>query len=388
MVSHTGELGGAEIALLRLAGAIDRDAFELTACLFAGGPLERGLVALGIRVRRIDGEGLERRTRTEARSARTMLRSIPASQRLVRRLHTVIAQEHADLVVANSLKAAMMTAFAAPIARRPWVWHLHDRITPDYLPVALATCLRGIALIGPRRVVANSRATAATLRTLHKGGIVVAYPGIVGSEFDVPRPAGHDGAIGMVGRISATKGQREFLDAVEVLMAAGRRETYRIIGAALFEDGQFERGLREYAQSVPELREVEWTGWQEDVISQLRLLRLLVHASPVPEPFGQVVIEAMAAGVPVVAAQAGGIPEIVAPDGVMTRVAPGVARGVCGLLVRPGDSQALATAIGWALDHPEVMCAGAERARTLTHSRFAIEETARIVETVWREASM
>lgn len=385
-MSHTAELGGAEIALLRLADAIDRDAFELIACLCAGGPFERELIARGIRVCRMEAEGLERRTRADARSAWTMLRSIPTTQRLARRLRTVIARERADLVVANSLKAAIMTAIAAPMARRPWVWHLHDRLTSDYLPLPLAGCLRAIALIGPRRIVANSRATAATVRSLRRGGVVVAYPGIVGSGFDVPGADGHDGAIGMVGRISATKGQREFLDAIRVLAARGRRQTYRIIGAALFEDGPFEQRLREHAQRFPELRAVEWTGWQQDVNSQLRRLRLLVHASPLPEPFGQVVVEAMAAGVPVVAAHAGGIPEIVAPDGVMTVIAPGVTRGTCGLLVRPGDPRALADAIGWALDNSETMSAGAERARRLARGRFTIEETARIVEEAWRHA--
>ena len=44
-------------------------------------------------------------------------------------------------------------------------------------------------------------------------------------------------------------------------------------------------------------------------------LSVLVHASPVPEPFGQVVVEGMARGVPVVATRAGGIPEILEPTG-------------------------------------------------------------------------
>jgi glycosyltransferase involved in cell wall biosynthesis len=59
---------------------------------------------------------------------------------------------------------------------------------------------------------------------------------------------------------------------------------------------------------------------------------VLVHSSTVPEPFGQVVVEGMAAGLPVVAAAAGGPLEIVRD-------------GVDGLLYRPGDVEALAAAL-------------------------------------------
>ena len=41
---------------------------------------------------------------------------------------------------------------------------------------------------------------------------------------------------------------------------------------------------------------------------------VFVHASVVPEPFGQVILEAMAAGVPVAAAAGGGASEIAADD--------------------------------------------------------------------------
>ena len=48
---------------------------------------------------------------------------------------------------------------------------------------------------------------------------------------------------------------------------------------------------------------------------------MLVHASVVPEPFGQVVAQGMAAGVPVVAADAGGPAEMI-DDGVNGFVVP------------------------------------------------------------------
>src|ERR1700704_3441600 len=65
---------------------------------------------------------------------------------------------------------------------------------------------------------------------------------------------------------------------------------------------------------------------------QLERLDILVHASIIPEPFGQVVIEGMAAGLPVVAAGAGGPAEVIED-------------GVTGILYPPGDVGALASAL-------------------------------------------
>ena len=78
---------------------------------------------------------------------------------------------------------------------------------------------------------------------------------------------------------------------------------------------------------------VVFRGFREDVWAELSLIHLLVHCSLIPEPFGQVVVEGMAAGVPVIAADAGGPAEI-------------ITHNVNGMLTAPGDVVALAAAMG------------------------------------------
>ena len=73
------------------------------------------------------------------------------------------------------------------------------------------------------------------------------------------------------------------------------------------------------------------SDYDPDPVAELDAMTVAVHASPVPEPYGQVVAEAMARGVPVVATDAGGVPEIVTGG-----PAP------VGWLVPPGDVDALA----------------------------------------------
>jgi glycosyltransferase involved in cell wall biosynthesis len=84
---------------------------------------------------------------------------------------------------------------------------------------------------------------------------------------------------------------------------------------------------------------VEFRGFREDVAGELARLDILVHASLIPEPFGQVVVEGMAAGLPVVAPRAGGPSEVIEHD-------------VTGLLYEPGDARALASCIGDLADDP------------------------------------
>ena len=77
---------------------------------------------------------------------------------------------------------------------------------------------------------------------------------------------------------------------------------------------------------------VVFRGFREDVWAELSQIHLLVHCSLIPEPFGQVVVEGMAAGVPVIAADAGGPAEI-------------ITHNVDGILTAPGDVAALAAAM-------------------------------------------
>ena len=96
-----------------------------------------------------------------------------------------------------------------------------------------------------------------------------------------------------------------------------------------------------------------------------------MHCSVRPEPFGQVVLEGMAAGVPVIAAAAGGPTELVTD-------------GVDGILTTPGDAAELAGALRRLVDEPELraMLAAAARERS---GEFTPERTAARLLEVYRQ---
>lgn len=385
LLDHTGLEGGAELALLRTAEVLQADgAFDMRVLLFADGPLVSRLTTAGIStaVLRLD-DGVATTSRDQVLAG--LLRSAGGFVGFVPRLVRAIRQSGADLVVANSLKSAVFAFVAAPLAGRRWAWHLHDRLAFDYLPAPLVTAMRLIGLLGPRAIVANSYATRATLPARARRKTVIAHPGLSPQEFEQAEEVGESAVVGIIGRVSPTKGQREFLQAAAIVSVGHPSVRFCVIGGALFGEDDYEAELRGLAARLGIGDRVEFTGWVSDAPSRLRRLTLLVHASPVPEPFGQVIVEAMAAGVPVVATAAGGVPEILDPQGPPSHAAWRTT--ATGVLVRPGDTAGLAQAISQVLDDPDAASNRARAARSEALRRFTIAGTAAVVSRAWTAAT-
>lgn len=377
VVDHTAALGGAELALLRLLDALPGD-IRPAVMLFADGPLADAVRERGVPVTVVAlPAGLTAVDRHTAGGSRLGLlvraaRTVPHVLRVARELR----RRDADVVHTTSLKADLIGGIAARLARTPLVWHVHDRIAADYLPGGLVTLVRTLARGLPDRVVVNSEATAATLPDV---AATIAYPGFSPDQVG-PGPADRTRpvppVVGLLGRISPTKGQREFVRAAVAVHAAVPQARFRIIGAALFAEADYEREVRDECRRLGLDEVVEFTGFVADPAAALDGLTVCVHTSPTPEPFGQVVVEAMIRGVPVVATSGGGVDEIVAPPG-----------PPLGWLVPPGDTDALAAAVIEALTHPGEAQARAERAWASAIRRFPVAETARRISGVWRSVA-
>lgn len=383
IVSHTAEVGGGETALLRLVDAMGDTRFDISVITFEEGELNELLKRRGIPVETIALGTLNSVSRHEATALASRGNALQAVG-FVPRLARAIRRQHPDLLVANTLKAALAVSAVAPLVATPWVWHLHDRLSTDYLGSRTSAVLRTIAQRLPRCVIVNSASTLATLGRIDSRRAKIAYPGLGAAAFE---PADASGTvIGILGRISETKGQLEFARAAAEVLRSHPDARFSVIGSAMFRDGAYEDQLREFVGSAHFGGRLELAGWSHEPGVALRRLSMLVHASPVPEPFGQVIVEAMAAGVPVIATDAGGVPEIVDPKNSAVEIADGVARAEFGLLVRPRDSRSLASAIKWALDRPEDMTSMAARARTSAMTRFTIEGTCDVVEQAWTDS--
>lgn len=336
-LDHVAQLSGGEIALLRLLPHLDR--VDAHVILAENGPLVARLHQASISV-----EVRELAPRTQAlRKERIHRGGVPwravADVALyVLRLTRHLRRLRPDLVHTNSLKAGVYGSLAGRLAGVPVVWHVHDRISEDYLPRPAVVLVRWMT----RRVahvIANSESTLATLDT-ERDAVVISsmLPGLRAPPAARTRDPTVAFRCGMVGRIAPWKGQELFLRAFSEAFPDGR-ETAVVIGAALFGENEYDDALRELVCALALDGRVEFRGFRTDVWAELGGLDILVCASLTPEPFGQVVIEGMAAGVPVIAPNAGGPAEILAHD-------------ETGMLFTPGDAGSLARCLRSLRDDP------------------------------------
>lgn len=139
-----------------------------------------------------------------------------------------------------------------------------------------------------------------------------------------------------VAHLSAEKGQTDLIAAAARIHAAAPDSRVAIVGG-----GKLRAKLEREAAAACDARILFAGFWPPERISSLLAAASVFVLPSRQEGLGSILLEAMAAGVPVVAASTGGIPEIVRD-------------GSTGLLVPPGDPEALATAVLRLLADPEL----------------------------------
>jgi glycosyltransferase involved in cell wall biosynthesis len=171
-------------------------------------------------------------------------------------------------------------------------------------------------------------------------------------RFAPARPPRIPPRVVFVGRLVPVKGLPVLLQAWKSVVA---RTTARLVIAG---DGPQRTELQQLAAALGLADSVDFLGNVSDVPSVLAGASLYVQPS-FQEGMPNSVLEAMACGLPVVATRVSGNVDLVAD-------------GDSGLLVPPGDAQALAEALALLLDAPERTHAMGLRAREIVERRFAV----------------
>ncbi|ADV82754.1 glycosyltransferase family 4 protein [Terriglobus saanensis] len=380
-VDQTAALGGGELALLSLIKQLDRTRFEPIVILFQDGPFVEKLQGIcEVRVVLLDASVQE--FRKDAIGIRSILsfEKLKISLAYVVGLVRTIRRLRPDIIHTNSLKADLLGGLAAKLLRIPLIWHVRDRIADDYLPSRTVKVFRSLCRIFPNYIIANSQSTLETLFlppgkpfSVISSGFDVERFRALGSQQASLRDTMRDGGtlnIGIVGRISPWKGQEVFAEAISLVRKEFPGVKAPIIGAALFGEQEFEVKLRDLVRDLGLNDVIQFKGFQHDVASAIGHLHMLIHASVIPEPLGQVIAQGMAAGKPVVATRGGGASEIVQD-------------GVTGLLVPAKDHIALAEAILSLLRDPEKAEQMALRGQQFAIENFAEASITRRVEAVY-----
>jgi len=252
------------------------------------------------------------------------------------KLWWALQRSDAQLVHTNSLKTHFIGGIAARLGRLPLIWHVRDLLAEDE---GYHLLRRAARLLRPH-IIAISEVVAEQFGGL-PADVTVIPNGIPLDKFcpDPPSPqlcselglTADDRVLLVVSRLTPWKGHMTLLEAVARLVDSWPRLKLVVVGEVAFWEADYEQQLKQRAAELGLIDHVIWTGLRSDVPELLRLCDIFVLPS-VGEPFGRVIIEAMATGRPVVATESGGVPEVVVD-------------GQTGLLVPPEDAQSLAGAI-------------------------------------------
>ena len=386
-LDHTAKLSGGEIALARLLETIDRSAIDPWVILAEDGSLAERLRAAGIQVDIVPLSGTVLDVRKDSVESGIFSKVGLILQVLAYgfKVAALIRTQPVDIIHTNSLKSDIYGMLVSRLCRVPLIWHIRDHIDVTYLPAFAVKMMRFLAARVPAFVIANSQST---LDQLH---LAVAKPGaVVPSGVDPHGEVVYDGIasgipplasetasngplrIAIVGRLAGWKGQHIFLDAAAKLVEAGIDAKFLLAGTAMFGEDDYVAELHSQVDRLGLQGKVEFLGHVDPIDAFLPTVSILVHASTSPEPFGQVVIEGMAAGIPVVATDGGGVKET-------------VVHGETGLLVPMGNAQALADALRMLIDRPELRAKLSTKGRQRVLRHFTASITARKVERVYRE---
>jgi glycosyltransferase involved in cell wall biosynthesis len=372
-LDHVARLSGGEIALMRLLTHFQ----NVTPHMILGedGPLAERLQRAGVSVEVLPIAASARDVRRDtvrlgATSPMTALHTLTYVARLALRLRTL----RADLVHTNSLKAGVYGSLAAKAAGLPVVWHVRDRIAEDYIPSSAVRLVRTLIRHLADGVIANSIATSETLPATDRGRLNWVIPASVEVSTHPRATDSSATTFGMLGRIAPWKGQDLFLRAFAAAFPGGAERAV-VVGAAMFGEESYERELHALAASLGISERVEFRGFREDVWPELASLDVLVHASVIPEPFGTVVLEGMAAGLAVIAADEGGPATVIAD-------------GETGRLFRSRELDSLAAAMRALRDDPrerERLGAAAQGAVSAYHPDAVAQQLEQVYESVLRE---
>ena len=319
-ITASGELGGTERVLLDFAARAFEHDIMLRVLTPKHGPLVTILNEIGVPAEVVPGPA--RMLRGSQRLGQFW--SVPLAVGGIavwgRRLAAHPFMQEPDVVYAVGFKPYLATRNAP----QPIVWHLHE-----FPPAVTGRFWKLLSRRVPTRSMANSDAVAAAWENGRRP-IVVIHNGV---DLDRFRPRNATGWIhralrlppearllGMPAVLARWKGQLEVLDAFAEVGAEFPEAHLVFVGGSIYDTVTEQEYERELEEAVAHWRtergaRVHRLPFQAKIELVYPELVATLHYSRRPEPFGRVILESMACGVPVLAAAEGGPLEIVTEGG-------------------------------------------------------------------------
>jgi glycosyltransferase involved in cell wall biosynthesis len=296
--------------------------------------------------------------------------------RVIWRLRRVVKQVNPDIIQTHFSKSHFLVWLSGVWRERPWIAFHHGH-TRSAFRLRIYHGLDRWSLRFPRQIIAVSQALAGQLvaQGVRRDKITVLHNAVelpnAGQETDATRLQAVRTRLGIrptdrvvlaIGRLSKEKAHTDLVATMARLL---KLQPDLHVQLLIVGEGPERAGIEEAVRSAGLQGVVKLAGHENDVSGYYEIADVMAIPS-LSEGSPNVLLEAMAAGVPVVSTAVGGIPEI-------------VGNGKHAILVPPGDPAAMAGAIDVLLSNSDTADKLARAARNLAAAKYSPEQRARLL---------
>lgn len=364
-LNPSSQLGGAEKSLLDLLRHLDREKYYPVISCPAQGKFVEELGKIGVETEIIPYHrkilALSRENGSDLTNPAIFFWWVTPTILTLKRL---TEDKGIYLIVTNGIKCHFIGGLLSLITKIPLIWHVRDLVEEPWL----RWMLRSMGRLFPDKIITNSDAVGRIFPGNPKRETV--YNGVDLSHFkpeiDTTGTRTHlevgkgTRLIGTIGHFAPLKGYEELLDAMANVVGEGFNVKLALVGDSVYPHSKsYRQKIVSLADSMGLKERVIFTGFRKDIPKLLASFDLFVLPSR-SEGFGRVNLEAMAMGKPVISTNVGGIPEVVLD-------------GVTGILVSPGNSNALSRAIVRLLDDPHLRETMGREGRKRVEEHFTLQ---------------
>lgn len=389
-------VGGSVVSLYELVRGLDTSLYEPIVLFYGPNPYRERFRALGVKVITLNEQAptatpptgsqrdiaasLNRYSNwlaTGYRTAKQVYLLVRDDWPMAQRVARLIKDEAIDLVHDNN-SLHQDAVIAARLAGVPQVCHVRTlsqlSVVERYLARSVSTFIYISKAV--ERVYRNMGIPAGGGQVVYNPIDVEVFGQTDGvaelrAEFGL---ADQDRLISNVSRLDWWKGHDDFLRAMAEVTRSLPNAKALIVGASdsMPQNQTYHQRLQQLVTELGLSNHVVFTGFRTDIPRIMAASDVVVHSASEPEPFGRVIVEAMAAGRPVVATAAGGVLDIVEDQ-------------VTGLLVPPRNAILMAQAIRHLLQDREQARIIGQRAQQCAKERFSVEQHVTAIQRIYQK---
>ena len=360
-LNHVSELGGGEYCLLNLMLNLDKKKFKPVLLLQEPGPLSEAAQKNNIETCFIKMAGWRKLMHMPFNYIKTL-----------GKIKKLVKEKKIDLIHSNTFRINPYAVLSAQSNNIPCISHIRWFTKKDHIKKFMVD--KATVVITMSDYMASFfKGSKAKVKTIYDGIDVLKFQANdqirnnVRKEFGIKEG---EKLVGMVAQLTPRKGHKDFIQASLSVSKEHPNAKFIIAGGAILDKQLGIKDLKNFAKKIG-AKNIIFTGHRDDTEDIFRALDIFVLPSHI-EPFGLVVLEAMACGVPVIATRSGGLQEI-------------INEGNDGLLIPVNSPGAIAEKISYLLKNDTIAKKLSENARKTVEKRFSVIHYVKQIENLYND---